>query len=86
MHAGAEEIIRHSPGQYSYFERSSIERIEPFSPEQGIFFAGLDFIGSFISEINIPSRSAIRQINQAANQNIEQKLVDGMLEHLASDQ
>ena len=64
------------------FEAMAIKRIAPFLRQQGIFFAGLDFIGSYLTEINITSPSAIRQINQVMNQKIEVKLVDRMLERL----
>ncbi len=65
------------------FESTAIERIAPFLRQQGIFFAGLDFIGSYLTEINITSPSAIRQISQVMNQKIEVKLVDRMFERLA---
>ncbi|MCH7743406.1 MAG: hypothetical protein IIB71_12175 [Proteobacteria bacterium] len=49
---------------------------------EGIFFAGLDFIGNYLTEINITSPSAILQINQVMNARLETRLVDAMLNAL----
>ena len=66
----------------SWAEKAAITRMAPFLVREGIFLAGIDFIGDYLTEVNITSPSAIRQINQAMNDRIEVKLVDGMLESL----
>lgn len=65
--------------ELTVFERKAISRISPFLIREGIFFAGLDFIGDYLTEINITSPSAIRQINQVMNDRLEVRLVDAML-------
>ena len=66
------------------FERRAVASVAPFLVEHGIFLAGLDFIGDHLTEINITSPSAIRQINQVMNTRLEAKLVDAMLGVLVS--
>jgi len=66
-------------------ERHIIETIKPFLLEQGIFLVGLDFIGAYITEINITSPSAIRQINEVSGAEVHKKIVDGMLDRLAGE-
>ncbi len=80
IHQGA----RCEPTGLTQFEQTAIRKIAPFLRNEGIFFAGLDFIGSYLTEINITSPSAIRQINDVMQERIETKLVDGMLDRLAS--
>jgi len=44
----------------------------------------VDFIGGYITEINITSPSAIRQINEVSGAEVHKLIVDAMLERLAS--
>ena len=55
-------------------EQSAIETIAPFLREHGLILAGIDFIGGKITEINITSPSAIRQINQVMGEDIHKKV------------
>ena len=80
IHQGA----RCEPTELTAAEVRVIRGMAPFLQEQGIFFAGLDFIGGYLTEVNITSPSAILQINEAMNERIEVKLVDGMLDALAN--
>ncbi len=67
-------------------EHAAIERIRPFLLENGIFLAGLDFIGGYLTEINITSPSAIRQINEVSGQEVHKRIVDLILERLERTQ
>ncbi len=64
------------------FEKDVIHRISPFLVKEGIFFAGLDFIGDHLTEVNITSPSAICQINQVMNERLEVPMVDAMVNAL----
>ncbi len=61
------------------FEKMAIGRISSFLVREGIFLAGLDFIGNYLTEINITSPSAIRQINQVMHTRLESRVIDAML-------
>lgn len=65
-------------------ERTAIARIKPFLSENGIVLVGLDFIGGKITEINITSPSALRQINEVTGQEIHKKVIDLILAQLTS--
>jgi len=43
---------------------------------QGLYLLGLDFIGDYLSEINITSPSALAQINEVSGARIQTKLID----------
>jgi glutathione synthase len=63
-------------------ERHIIANIAPTLRRERIFLAGADFIDGFLTEINITSPSAVRQINAVSGLRLEQKIVDAMLERL----
>ena len=63
-------------------EEEIIAEIAPFLRAQGIFQAGADFIGGYLTELNITSPSAIRQINAVSGLNVHRRIVDAMLEHI----
>jgi glutathione synthase len=52
--------------------------------QEGIILAGLDFIGGYLTEINVTSPSAVRQINAVYNSKLEIQIVDGILEAIES--
>ena len=60
-------------------EEKMLQQIRPFIIEHGLFMVGVDFIDGFITEINLTSPSAARQINQAMGRRIQEKIVDRML-------
>jgi glutathione synthase len=66
-------------------EELIIHTIAPFLREHGILLAGADFIGGYLTELNITSPSAIRQINQVSGEQVERKIVDAMLERMGRD-
>ena len=63
-------------------ERQIIGHIAPFLRKKGIFLAGADFIDGFLTELNITSPSAIRQINDVSGEHIQKQLVDAMLKYM----
>lgn len=46
---------------------------------EGILLAGLDFIDGRLTEINLTSPSAVRQINAVSGEHLEVRIVDAML-------
>jgi glutathione synthase len=79
IHQGAKSL----PTRLSARENYIISTIAPFLREHGIMLAGADFIGGYLTELNITSPSAIRQINEVSNEEVQVKLVDAMLESMA---
>lgn len=65
-------------------EREIIEAFRPLLAERGLELAGFDFIGEILTEINVTSPSALRQINQVMGENLERRLMD-WLESRARD-
>ena len=55
-----------------------VEQISPFLKQNGIFFAGIDIIGNFLTEINITSPTGIREISSIFNIDIAKKILDNI--------
>lgn len=71
-----------TPTKLTDQEASAIRTMAPTLTEAGIFLAGLDFIGGKVTEINITSPSAIRQINQVMGAEVHKEIVTAMIEHI----
>ena len=71
------------PAQLSARENHIITIIAPFLLEHGIFLAGADFIDGCLTELNITSPSAIRQINEVSGGQVQHRIVDAMLDKIA---
>lgn len=56
--------------------------VGPILRERGIYFAGLDVIGDYLTEINITSPTCIREIEEGANISITGMLFDCLEKHL----
>jgi len=69
--------------QLSARENHIVKSIAPFLLEHGIFLAGADFIGGYLTELNITSPSAIRQINEVSGEQVQHRIVDAMLARIA---
>ena len=78
IHQGAESV----PTRLSARENYIIRTIAPFLRENGIMLAGADFIGGYLTELNITSPSAVRQINQVSGEAVHVGIVDAMLEKI----
>ena len=63
-------------------EREVCTQVGQWLLAQGVLLAGLDFIGGRLTEINVTSPSAVRQINAVMQVKLEIQLVDGLLESL----
>jgi len=61
-------------------ERDIITRIGPFLREHNILLAGADIIDGYLTELNITSPSALRQINAIDKQHYERAIVDRMIQ------
>ena len=57
-------------------ERELIEAFRPVLASRGLDLAGFDFIGGYVTEINVTSPSAMRQINQVMGERLERKVMD----------
>jgi len=56
------------------------QQVGPFLKENGIYFAGIDVIGDYLTEINITSPTCIREISKGTNMDIAGKLIDTLIE------
>lgn len=79
IHQGAKCVATH----LTRTEQAVITRIKPFLEEHGILLVGLDLIGGKITEINITSPSAVRQINEVTGEEVHKKIIDLVLDRLA---
>jgi glutathione synthase len=57
-------------------ERELIEAFGPLLAERGLDLAGFDFIDGYVTEINVTSPSALRQINQVMEARLERRVMD----------
>ncbi|MGH7565947.1 MAG: glutathione synthase [Gemmatimonadota bacterium] len=57
-------------------ERELIEAFGPLLASRGLELAGFDFIGGYVTEINVTSPSAVRQINQVMGERLERGMMD----------
>jgi glutathione synthase len=64
-------------------ERELIEAFAPILAARGLDLAGFDFIGDYVTEINVTSPSALRQINQVMGERLERRVVDWLEERAA---
>lgn len=79
IHQGA----RCESAQLNAREIHIINSIAPFLLDHGIFLAGADFIDGYLTELNITSPSAIRQINAVSGAQVQHEIVDSMLARIA---
>jgi glutathione synthase len=71
------------PAKLSVRENHIINTIAPFLLDHGIFLAGADFIDGYLTELNITSPSAIRQINEVSGEQMQHRIVEAMLARIA---
>jgi len=58
------------------------DQVGPVLRERGLYFAGLDVIGDYLTEINVTSVTGIREIDAGAKLNVSAMLMDGIMRHL----
>ncbi len=69
----------------SEHEKEIIEAISAFLESHGIFMAGIDLIGGKITEINLTSPSAVRQINEVSGLQIQKRIVEKILAYVVRE-
>jgi glutathione synthase len=65
-------------------ERAIVAALRPLLVAQRLWMAGIDVIDGYLTEVNVTSPSAARQINQVSGARIEVAIVD-FLEKIAAD-
>lgn len=65
-------------------EQNIVERLAPFFKKNGIHFAGLDVIDSYLTEINITCPTGLQHINRLENKKLEIDVVDYFVNFTAS--
>lgn len=56
-----------APAELTERQRAICAQIAPFLVENGIFFAGVDFIGDYLIEINVTSPTLIQELRRVAS-------------------
>ncbi len=59
-------------------DRLIVDALRPMLAENGIWLAGIDVIDGHLTEVNITSPSAVRQINAVSGTHLERELVDSL--------
>jgi glutathione synthase len=72
IHQGA----RVEATELSARERQIAAEVGSFLRQQGLWLAGLDVIDGYLTEVNVTSPSALRQINAVSNAHLERAVVD----------
>ncbi|MDH3974788.1 MAG: hypothetical protein OEV42_10965 [Deltaproteobacteria bacterium] len=67
-------------------EKEILQKLATFLESHGVFMAGVDLIGGNITEINLTSPSAVRQINEVSGMKIEKLIVEKILDYVAREQ
>jgi glutathione synthase len=57
-------------------EREICARLAPELHRRGLYFVGIDVIGSYLTEVNVTSPTGIAEIDTLDGVSIEQKVVD----------
>lgn len=52
-------------------DKAICSKLKPFLKKKGLFFAGIDVIGNYLTEINITSPTGMQEINRLNNVNLE---------------
>lgn len=65
-------------------DRDICEQVGPMLRERGLYFAGIDVIGDYLTEINITSPTGIREIDAHTGGNISATLLDVIEKNLKS--
>lgn len=64
------------PTELTDREREVISAARPLLAARGLEMAGFDFIGGWLTEINVTSPSAVRQINRVMDARLERTILD----------
>ncbi len=58
------------------------EQVGPVLRENGVIFAGIDVIGDYLTEVNVTSPTAIRELDKLYDLNIAGQMFDAIEQHL----
>ena len=64
----------------SAYEKNVVETLAPFLTELGLHFVGLDFLGPWLTEINVTSPMGIFEINSLYKKKVEDIIARDMIE------
>ena len=64
------------PATLTAREQIAVDELGPWMVERGIHFAGLDFIGETLTEINITCPTGIMQVSRLDGKNLAEEMVD----------
>jgi len=59
-----------------------VDQVSPTLKEKGLLFVGLDVIGDYLTEINVTSHTCAREIDNAYDTNIGERLMDAIARRL----
>lgn len=59
-----------------------VDQVSPTLKEKGLLFVGLDVIGDYLTEINVTSPTCAREIDNAYDTNIGERLMDAIARRL----
>lgn len=82
IHQGA----RCEATELSAHEKEIVDAVADFLKSHNVFIAGIDLIGGKITEINVTSPSAVRQINEVSGLQIHKRIVDKILDYVRREQ
>jgi len=74
IHQGA----RVEAAELTAHDHEIVAALRPLLAENGIWLAGIDVIDGHLTEVNITSPSAVRQINAVSGSHLERDLVDSL--------
>lgn len=72
MAAGAKPVVQPLTKRDAWI----CQQLAPFLRERGLYFAGIDVIGDYLTEINVTSPTGIRELDGQAKLNISATLFD----------
>jgi glutathione synthase len=64
-------------------DREICQALAPYLRQDGLYFAGLDVIGNFLTEVNVTSPTGIQEINALNNVKLEERVID-FIERMAA--
>ena len=57
-------------------ERETCQQLAPILRRDGLYFVGLDFIGGYLTEVNVTSPTGIREIDRLSRTNLGQQVME----------
>ncbi len=53
-----------------------VNALKPYLQKNGLYFVGIDIIGTFLTEINVTSPTCLQEMNKIYNKNLEKNVID----------